>query len=302
MPEGRVLCRSKNQYTILDRDNNFFSCRIKSSLFKDSKYKNKIAVGELVTFQKKNNIDNFWITEKLPRKNFVVRKSSQHQQGHYLLVNIDQLFIVTATQEPAFQDKFILKILFCCIQNKIPFFLILTKTDLVSCKQQQDTIDPYIQAGIPIFCHSLHEKTSPMIKNQMKGKVNGIIGLSGVGKTSLINSLFPTMNLKVQPISKKTKSGKHTTTLTRMFVMEDNTIITDTVGIQNFFLYNVTKQMLSQYFPSFLPYASQCRYQNCLHKKTNSCAVIQAVEDKNIPIQFYNHYFSILEEIDNFIK
>jgi len=135
------------------------------------------------------------------------------------------------------------------------------------------------------------------IENILKAKTTLLSGHSGVGKSSIINYLFPNVQLRTQEVSDWSGKGMHTTTFAEMFDLPNGGSIIDTPGIKEFGLFNITKQELSHYFADMRPLLQQCQFNNCLHTNEPNCAVKDAVEKGNIHISRYTSYYNILKSI-----
>ena len=137
------------------------------------------------------------------------------------------------------------------------------------------------------------------MKNSLKGKINLFCGTSGVGKSSILNSLYPNLDLKVGDISSSSGKGKHTTVSAVLQHIDDETVVIDTPGIREFAPYGIEKQDLAHYFIEFLPYINNCKFNTCTHFHEPGCAVVQAVEEEEVDIQRYYSYLNLLETIED---
>ncbi len=297
MIKALVLKVVGKHYTLRDEQGNVWKCILKGKLRLDeSKSTNPVVVGDWVLFEPVAEHQGV-IVEVLERKNYVVRKSvNLSKQLHIMAANIDCAYLVVTLVFPETNFEFIDRYLVSCEAYRVPVALILNKCDLY--KNIKNEVEHFEQiyrlAGYPVFKTSA--KTGEGIdelKAALKSKINLISGNSGVGKSSLINSIQPDLNLKVQEISHVHFKGKHTTTFSQMFELDFGGYIIDTPGIKGFSFINIRKEELFHYFPEILNLTSNCKYYNCTHTTEPECAVKSAVVEGKIHEVRYQNYLSM---------
>jgi ribosome biogenesis GTPase len=303
---GTVYKSTGSWYTVKTEDNSFLECRIKGKFrMKGIKSTNPIAVGDIVDYELEETTDvtTGTITNIHERKNYIVRKSvNLSHQMHIIASNIDVVFLLVTINNPPTTTSFIDRFLVTAEAYGIEAVLVFNKIDTFD----DATLDEqlylqYIYSNIGYKClrvSSTEGKGIEELKAMMKGKVSMFSGHSGVGKSTLVNALEPTLNLKTKKISEQHQQGQHTTTFAEMFDLSFGAQIIDTPGIRGFGIVDMEKQEIGDYFPEFFALKDQCKFNNCLHKDEPHCAVKDALEKDEIAWSRYKSYIQILEGDD----
>lgn len=299
MKEGLVIKSTGSWYLVKSDDERPVSCKIKGRFrLNDIKSTNPVAVGDRVIFSvdEKNGIGI--IEEILERKNYIVRRASNlSRQTQILAANIDQAILVATINYPVTTPVFIDRFLATTEAYDIPTTIIFNKIDRYDHyhkDQLKETIQIYNNIGYNVLVTSAkHDQNIDLVRELLKNKVSLLAGHSGVGKSTLINRVEPTLNLKTAKISDAHNTGRHTTTFTEMHPLGIGGYIIDTPGIRGFGLFNIKKEELAHFFREIFKFSSQCRYHNCTHLHEPGCAVKDAVEKGNIALSRYNSYVSI---------
>lgn len=287
-------------FSALTADKRKIECRLRGNLrLNDSKSTNPVAVGDHVILEFSTTGDAL-ITEILDRKNYIVRKSvNLSKQTHVIAANIDLAIVIATLAEPRTSTGFIDRFLCTAEAYEIPAMVVFNKIDILEEEEKntmEDLMKTYIAIGYKSLAVSAVERTNlNLLKKEMQGKVNLVSGHSGTGKSTLINALDPTLNLKTGAISATHLKGKHTTTFAEMFELQFGGFVIDTPGIKEFGLTGMENHELSHYFPEMLQRLSQCKFYNCTHVKEPGCVVKTAVETGEIALSRYKSYLSILE-------
>ena len=261
---------------------------------------NPVAVGDQVKYS------DGVITEILPRRNYVIRKSTNlSRQAHIIAANLDQAVIAVSLYFPEIKLPFLDRILLTCEVYKIPALIALNKVDLYR-GEAPEAVDEfrriYEGAGYRVIETSC--KTGEGIDELRKacsGKLSLFSGESGVGKSSLIKAIDPSLAPKIGQISLAHLQGKHTTSLYEMYKAADGYLI-DSPGLRGFGLVDLEKEEIAKYFPEMLRVADECRFVPCTHTHEPGCAVKAAVEAGTISTERYNSYLGMLEEDGKFRK
>ena len=299
--KGTVYCSTGSHYRIKS-EGEFYDCRMKGKFrLKGIKSTNPVVVGDKVSFRfnpKKESVGV--ITGIETRHNYIVRKSVKlSKQTHIIAANIDQVFLLITLKNPRTSTTFIDRFLSTAQAYKINMVLLFNKTDTYNKKELKDMRDlKLIYKKIGYECFEIVAKdlkTLTFIKSIMKGKVNMISGHSGVGKSTLVNSLSPGLELKTGSISRLHKQGQHTTTFAEMFDLGLSRII-DTPGIKGFGVVDILPEELSAYFIDFVSLREGCKFKNCLHTDEPDCAVKAAIEAGVLAPSRYKSYLQILKE------
>lgn len=213
--------------------------------------------------------------------------------------NINNLVIVSSSSSPKFNNKLIDRLIVTGESTHVDVTIIINKIDLED-KDYFTFVQIYKKIGYNVFETSVKKEIGiNELKNHLSGKVNLFWGHSGVGKSSLLNLLYPNLNLKVNDVSSYSSKGKHTTVTVYLIKVEQDTIIIDTPGIREMDPYGIKKQDLGHYFKEFLEYINECKFSTCTHYHEPGCAVIKAVEDGLISQERYDSYLNILNTIED---
>lgn len=261
---------------------------------------NPIAVGDIVEYEQ-NEGEMATIKNILPRKNHIIRKSTNlSRQSHVIASNLDMVFLIVTVEQPEVKLPFVDRFLVTCEAYNVPVTIILNKMDIYSpdALQMVEAFKGiYENAGYRVIESSAATGLGlEEIRECCKEKVVLFSGQSGVGKSSLISALDPNLNLRVGEISAYHQQGKHTTTFYEMHPIASGGFVIDTPGIRGFGLVDVSDLELSGYFPEMLRIEDNCRFAPCTHTHEPGCAVKEAVENGEIPVERYESYLGMLDE------
>ena len=279
---------------------------------KGSSATNPGAVGDLVSFEAEVSSEDCGtesitlenpaaITAVTPRKNYIIRKSTNlSRQSHIIAANLDRAFIIATIDYPEIKLPFLDRILVTCEVYNVPVTIVLNKVDLYreSHKEMLEAFhEIYEGAGYPIIeVSALTGEGVETLREACKGQVSLFSGVSGVGKSSLIKALDPSLDPKVGEISEVHVQGKHTTTFYEMYSLASGGFIVDTPGLRGFGLVDLKKEEIALYFPEMLKVSENCRFAPCTHTHEPGCAVKEAVEAGEISYDRYSSYLGMLDE------
>jgi ribosome biogenesis GTPase len=303
---GLVYKSTGSWYTVKS-GTDFFLCRIKGKLrTKGIRTTSPVSVGDRVVLIPQNEKSDKGlqlgiITRLYERKNYIIRKSvNLSKESHIIASNIDQAFIIATANYPFTPLNFIDRFLVTAEAYNIPSVLIFNKLDIYNRKEMALINEWYgIYHSIGYKCIGTSAITGQgldELKNTMKDKISVFVGYSGVGKSTIVNSIDPNLQLKTNTISEYHKAGKHTTTFSEMFELSMGGYIIDTPGIRSFGMIDMKNDDVSHYFPEIFKISGNCRFNNCTHTHEPGCAVRKAVEDGEISYSRYNNYFGLLNE------
>ena len=307
--KGLVIRNTGYSYTVKAEDGNIFDCKVKGNFrIRGIRTTNPVAIGDRVEFTPEKPADTDieqarqgLITALEDRKNYIIRKSTNlSKQSHIIAANVDLCFLIVTVTQPETSLTFIDRFLASAEAYRVPVTLVFNKVDVVD-DEWQGYLDGVIRLyeTIGYECRRISAKTGEGVeelRKELSGKIVCLSGNSGVGKSTLINALYPNLNLRTSEISDAYNTGKHTTTFSEMYEVEDGGYIIDTPGIKGFGTFNMQKEEIGHYFREIFHFSSGCRFNNCTHTHEPHCAVLEAVERHDISESRYNSYLSMLED------
>lgn len=241
------------------------------------------------------------------RENYLSRKAPKLKGSSYrgerleqvIASNINNLFIVTSVSQPKFNNKSIDRIIVAGESSHFKVYILINKIDLGLDTEIAGWAEMYKQIGYKVLlCSTKNLVGIESIKNELARKKNLFWGSSGVGKSTILNSLYPDLDFKTSEISASTSKGKHTTVTSVLKEVEEGTFIIDTPGIREIDPYGIRKENLSHYFIDFVPFIKDCRFNTCTHYHEPECGVIKAVDEGMIFPERYNSYLNLLKTIE----
>jgi ribosome biogenesis GTPase len=258
---------------------------------------NPVVVGDVV------KVEGESIVEIEPRKNYIIRKSSNlSKESHILAANIDQVFLVVTIKKPETPFEFIDRFLLTANAYHIPVVIVLNKVDILDEDEMAlaDAIKGLYETNLGykvVFSSTVTGEGVDEVRSMLKDKLSLFSGNSGVGKSSLLNMLEPSLELKVGDVSRQHQTGMHTTTYSEVFDIAEGKVI-DSPGIKGFGIIDMEAAEISKFFPDIAKYALECRFDDCKHVNEPNCAVLKALEEQKIALSRYNSYKSILLDLD----
>lgn len=309
--KGLVYKSTGSWYSVKAEDGTFYNCRIKGKFrMVGIKSTNPVAVGDHVDFdvEKKGDETVGVIKHIDERDNYIIRKSvNLSKQTHIIAANIDVAFILITLNNPPTFTTFIDRFLVTAEAYHIKAVLLFNKIDTYN---DDELLEIKLLAALYrkigyecIGISAVTGKNIDKVKTLMQDSVTMFSGHSGVGKSTLVNTIEPGLNLKTSKISDQHLQGQHTTTFAEMFDLSFGGQIIDTPGIKGFGVVEIDKEELGNYFPEFFELKGKCKFNNCLHLEEPQCAVKEALENEEIAWTRYKSYLQILEgEEEHFRK
>lgn len=298
---GLVIKNTGSWYQVKTDDGRYIECKIKGNFrLKGIRSTNPIAIGDHVQIIL-NQEGTALISEIEERRNYIIRRASNlSKQSHILAANLDQCMIVVTVNYPETSTIFIDRFLASAEAYRVPAKIVFNKIDAYD-KDELHYLDSlinlYTQIGYPCLkISALNGEGIDAIKDDLKAKVTLFAGHSGVGKSTLINSIIPDLAIKTGKISTYHNKGMHTTTFSEMFPVDGDGYIIDTPGIKGFGTFDMEDEEIGHYFPEIFNTSANCRYGNCTHRHEPDCAVRKAVEEHFISESRYTSYLSMLED------
>ncbi len=300
---GTVYKSTGSWYTVKTDEGASYECRIKGKFrIQGIKSTNPVAVGDVVDFDldKKSDVETGVITTIHDRENYIIRKSvNLSKQTHIIASNIDQVFLLVTLNNPPTFTAFIDRFLVTAEAYGIKAILLFNKVDVYN---QDELLEiKYLAAmyrDIGYECmgiSALEGNNLDEVKAKMIGKVNMFTGHSGVGKSTLVNAIEPSLTIKTKAISEQHMQGQHTTTFAEMYDLHFDAKIIDTPGIKGFGIVDMEREEIGNYFPEFYELKNECKFNNCLHLQEPKCAVKNALDNDELHWSRYKSYQQIME-------
>jgi ribosome biogenesis GTPase len=306
--KGRVIKSTGSWYKVTLNNQNSVNARLKGNLrLMGSRSTNPIAVGDFVDLIPESE-GNFLIEKIHERTNHIIRRSvNLSKKKQVIAANIDQAILICTIDEPKTLYGFMDRFLATAEAYDIPAIITFNKFDIYS-KERLAELEyresAYQVAGYrTLRTSAVSGEGISDLKNLLKDKVSLFSGHSGVGKSTLTNSLQPGLELKTSHISEANKQGKHTTTFAEMHSLGFGGYIIDTPGVRGFGLVDLEDVEISHLFPEIFKFQSECKFSDCKHLEEPGCAVRKAIQMNKIAPSRYNSYLSMLngdEEEDTF--
>lgn len=285
--QGKIIKGIAGFYYIYAEDGNVYECKAKGIFRKDNF---KPLVGDNVEITVLNEEEKKGsVTSILPRRNSLIRPA---------VANVDQAFLIFAMENPKPNFLLLDRFLIMMKQQEIPAVICFNKKDVGEKEEMEKLYEIYTGCGYRVVLSSTYEgEGMDEIHEILKGKTTVVAGPSGVGKSSITNCMQGEVQMETGEISKKLKRGKHTTRHSQVIPVEKNTFLVDTPGFSSLYLTDMKEEELRDYFPEFVMYEPQCRFQGCMHIHEPGCAVKKALSEGKISQQRYDNYLALYEEL-----
>ena len=285
--QGKIIKGIAGFYYIYAEDGNVYECKAKGIFRKDNFMP---LVGDNVEITVLNEEEKEGsVTSILPRRNSLIRPA---------VANVDQAFLIFAMENPKPNFLLLDRFLIMMKQQEIPAVICFNKKDVGEKEEMEKLYEIYTGCGYRVVLSSTYEgEGMDEIHEILKGKTTVVAGPSGVGKSSITNCMQGEVQMETGEISKKLKRGKHTTRHSQVIPVEKNTFLVDTPGFSSLYLTDMKEEELRDYFPEFVMYEPQCRFQGCMHIHEPGCAVKKALSEGKISQQRYDNYLALYEEL-----
>jgi ribosome biogenesis GTPase len=293
-------------YITKDEKGKQFNARIKGVLkISGLTSTNPIAVGDVVRMELENELESTaTITDIEDRKNYIARVSPHNKNQHHIVAsNLDQSFLFATIKDPKTSQGFIDRFLVSSEAFHVPAIIVFNKADVYKTKELarfNELKDIYEGVGYKVILASVvNGEGIEEVKEMLVNKTTLLSGHSGVGKSSLINAIFPQLSLKTKEVSEWSGKGMHTTTFAEMFDLPLGGKVIDTPGVREFGLVDIEKKELSHYFPEMRVRLNDCQFNNCMHINEPGCAIKTALNDGQIAVDRYVSYMTILDTMED---
>jgi len=303
LQQGTVIKSTGSWYLVRLPNGERVECRIVGKFRLDGmKLTNPVAVGDEVIIELKN--EDSQIKEILPRKNYIARQSPRKKHDlHLLASNVDQAILIVTVVEPSLKPAFIDRFLLMTEPRDIPTVIVYNKSDIYD----EDSMEMfhilkyiYEKIGYPtVLTSAIDGRGIEEMREILKDKTSLIAGQSGVGKSSLLNTIQPGLEIRTGDISGYTGKGQHTTTFAEMHDLAIGGYIIDTPGIKSLSFNNMEVMDVAHNFREFFEFSDKCKYGDCTHRNEPGCAVKAAIEENHISELRYQNYLQILAEVED---
>ena len=273
--QGKIIKGIAGFYYVYAEDGNTYECRAKG-IFRKDKFKPLVGDNVDITVLDEKELEGS-VTEIHKRKNSLIRPA---------VANVDQALVIFAMDNPMMEYQ------------DVPVTICFNKKDLATTEELEFLYETYQSCGYQVILSSaLKREGLDEIEEVLQGMTTVVAGPSGVGKSSLTNSLQEEVEMETGEISRKLKRGKHTTRHAQIIPVAQDTFLVDTPGFSSLYIENMEEQELKDYFPEFRRYEGQCRFQGCRHIHEPGCAVKEALENNEISRLRYEDYLELHQEL-----
>ncbi len=298
-----VVRATGSWYDVL-HDGETVRCRIRGRLrLKGVRSTNPVVVGDEVACEADEGGD-YVIADLVPRRNYVIRRASNlSKESHIIAANVDQALLMASLRSPETPTEFVDRFLVTCEAYKVPVTILLSKLDLQDAEAVAEFRAVYEGAGYRVLEVSVREgRGVEEVRELLAGRTTLVSGNSGVGKSTLIQAIDPSLDIRTGEISESHHKGRHTTTFSTMYPLAGGGAVIDTPGIKGFGLIDIDEAELWHYFPEMMRVAPACRFYNCTHTHEPGCAVTEAVKAGEIAWPRYESYLKIRDEDEKYRK
>ena len=272
----------------------------------------KLTVGDRVIIERETvdaedrtqKLTSWAISEILPRRSELARRMPGEGHGERIVVaNIDQVVVVFAAANPEPHVRMLDRFLVIAEGNDLDARIVINKIELVDRAATEKRFADYALAGYPLHFTSVKEHIGlDELHSALEGRTSVLSGPSGVGKSSLMNAMYPGLNLRVGAISESVNKGRHTTVGAILHPLPDCGYVVDTPGLREVGMWGMPPEHLDQCFPEFRPYLEKCRFNNCKHTGEPGCALLKAVEGGSVSRERYRSYTKLRVELEEIEK
>lgn len=285
--QGKIIKGIAGFYYIYAEDGQIYECRAKG-IFRKDNIKPLVGDNVVLTVLNQKKLEGN-VTEILPRRNSLIRPA---------VANVDQALVIFAMENPKPNFMLLDQFLIMMEQQSVPAVICFNKTDLADEQEVQRLYDIYSSCGYrTVLSSTVNGEGQQQIREILKGRTTVVAGPSGVGKSSLTNTLQKDICMETGEISRKLKRGRHTTRHSQVIPVDTDTFLMDTPGFSSLYLADMEEDELKNYFREFREYEGKCRFQGCRHIHEPDCAVKEALENNKISSLRYQNYLGLHQEL-----
>ena len=303
--KGTVV-KAYGRYYDVSSGDGVVRCTLRGKLRKTSdlaRYSNPVAVGDLVSLELDRD-GGGTISEIHHRNNIFSRKDKgRNKKEDIIAANLDLIVVIQSFYRPRLNLRFVDRLAVRGRKDGVPALLCLNKLDLADDGDVEFVKDYYSRSGMKlVFTSALTGEGLDLLKESLLNKTSILAGYSGAGKSTILNAIFPHLDLRVADVSDKTGKGRHTTTNVEMIVVDGENRIIDTPGMREFGLMDIEPHTLGNYFVEFRKYSSKCAFNPCTHDHEPDCEVRRQVDRGRIHAERYVSYLNILESLKEYYE
>jgi ribosome biogenesis GTPase / thiamine phosphate phosphatase len=289
------VTRAQSGFYTVDTELGPVMCSMRGKLKRKTGMVDFIAVGDRVQIIRQ--VDGSGRIEGIDERSRSLVRLDPRPKGVYqqvLLANPDQIILVFACASPEPHLRMLDRFLVICEKQGIPVFIVANKVDLVGLEQANELFSVYPSLGYPsLFTSTRNGMGLEELRQLLQGKISGLAGPSGVGKSSLLNALQPDLGLAVREISEARQRGMHTTVVRQLFPLDGGGYVADLPGLRSLSLWDTQPEELDGYFPELRGLVSECQFNDCTHEDEPGCAVRLAVESGKVNPERYESYLRL---------
>lgn len=298
--EGVVLEGTGGVWRVRTSGGDNHDASLRGRLKKEADENRKLAVGDRVVVEVDARGNHWSIDEILPRHSQLARRAPGGGQGERIVAaNVDQVVVVFAATKPEPHRRMLDRFLVIAEANSLDSRIVINKVELVDRHQTEEQFSDYARAGYAVHFTSVKQRIGlDDLHRELEGRTSVLTGPSGVGKSSLMNAMYPGLDLRVGEISESVNKGRHTTVGALLHPLPDSGYVVDTPGLREIGTWGLASEHLDECFREFRPFIPECRFGNCTHRVEPGCAVRGAVESGALSAERYDSYLRLRDEIE----
>lgn len=299
--EGVVLKGTGGVWHVRTTAGETYEASLRGRLKRGTDESRKLAVGDRVVLESDARGGHWSIGEIMPRRTKLARRAPGEGPGERIVAaNVDQVVVVFAATKPEPHRRMLDRFLVIAEANSLVSRVVINKIELVDRAKTEQDFSDYVRAGYPVHFTSVKQRIGlDDLHRELAGRTSVLTGPSGVGKSSLMNSMYPGLDLRVGEVSESVNKGRHTTVGALLHPLPDSGYVVDTPGLREIGTWGLSSEHVDECFREFRDFTPSCRFGNCTHRVEPGCAVLAAVETGALSADRYDSYLRLREELEN---